>query len=944
MKRKLVSLALALIAVSFVVATTNSVVANEQTEQLSKTQSQVVSSQYKYHNYMQDFGQKNYATQSVSRQGTDYATTTGGNFEKLANGTLSWKDYGGSVTYQFNVTEAGQYRLSLDYAPLESINDYIELSLMIDDTVPFVEANTVLLEKPAKYSDVKKFDSRGNSMRAETELSMDFIHREIRDKSGQYNDPYEIYFTAGSHTVTFTAKRSDLLISKIELLPKKIIPTYAELTAEYTAKGYTLANDSITVQAEDVLLASNSFLGPQYNRTDANVEPSNPGKMVFNTAGGYDWQTDGQWMQWECNVKESGLYDLSFKTKQDYKSGMEVTRRLYIDDQIPCQEAAIMSFNFATKWGYVTPNKTEPFRVYLEKGTHTIRLEVVPGEIAESSRKLQAILLDLNDIYRQVVMITGVSPDANRDYQVDKEIPGLMDKITDCIKVLDDQANYLASAGGQGRSGTLEIDKLLLQMRSFVKKPETIPSRINGYKGNVDGLGAWINNLSWQPLDIDYFSFVGTNSKLPSANANFFKNVFFRVSVLVSSFFNDGTEETKKDGVRRDLTVWVALGRDQLQVVKQLADDSFNSKLGTNVNFNLVVQGITEAILAGSGPDVVLYAPSSDPVNLAMRGALAPLDTMNGFTETKNSDYFPPAFTPYEFNNHYYAMPLTQVYPMMFYRTDIFEELQIEPPKTWDDMYKIIPIIQRKNMNIGLPSTDATFANLLYQKGGTYYNENRSQTAFDSTVAIDAFTQYTRLFKDYALPLSFDFYNRFRNGTMPLAIIDYTEYNRLAVAAPEIKGMWKMVNIPYTENPDGSINRSVLASTGEAGFILDSCKNKDAAWEFLQWFCSAEVQGDFGRKIEALVGPAGRYPTANKNSLAKLPWLRNETEMLMEQWPYVIENPQIPGTYYVQRDLANAFRRVLLDDSEWLPREALDFYNKDMNREIKRKRDEFGLK
>ena len=49
----------------------------------------------------------------------------------------------------------------------------------------------------------------------------------------------------------------------------------------------------------------------------------------------------------------------------------------------------------------------------------------------------------------------------------------------------------------------------------------------------------------------------------------------------------------------------------------------------------------------------------------------------------------------------------------MFYRTDIFEELGIEPPETWEDLYRIIPVLQRNNMEIGLPYQQMDGQNLI---------------------------------------------------------------------------------------------------------------------------------------------------------------------------------------------------------------------------------------
>lgn len=51
--------------------------------------------------------------------------------------------------------------------------------------------------------------------------------------------------------------------------------------------------------------------------------------------------------------------------------------------------------------------------------------------------------------------------------------------------------------------------------------------------------------------------------------------------------------------------------------------------------------------------------------------------------------------------------------------------------------------------------------------------------------------------------------------------------------------------------------------------------------------------------------------------------------------------PQVPGGYYVDRNLTNAFRRTVFYNRNY--REALLEYNREIQLEITRKRREFGL-
>ena len=203
------------------------------------------------------------------------------------------------------------------------------------------------------------------------------------------------------------------------------------------------------------------------------------------------------------------------------------------------------------------------------------------------------------------------------------------------------------------------------------------------------------------------------------------------------------------------------------------------------------------------------------------------------------------------------------------------------------------------------------------------------------------FSRFTSLFTDYGLPISYDFYNRFRSGEMPIAIADYTEYNRLAVSAPEIKNLWTMTHIPGTVQEDGTVNYTAVAGVGQCGMILKSSKQPEQAWKYLEWFTRNEQQVVFGRKIEMILGPSGRYATANKQAFFNLPWSQQQAMKLDEQWKQVVELRQVPGTYYVQRDIQNAFRKVVLSGRN--PRETLENYQESMNVEIRRKRKEFHL-
>jgi ABC-type glycerol-3-phosphate transport system substrate-binding protein len=242
---------------------------------------------------------------------------------------------------------------------------------------------------------------------------------------------------------------------------------------------------------------------------------------------------------------------------------------------------------------------------------------------------------------------------------------------------------------------------------------------------------------------------------------------------------------------------------------------------------------------------------------------------------------------------------------MMFYRTDIFEELGLTPPKTWQEFEETVAQLQTKNMQVGISDL---FTTHLMQKGINVYNEDLSQTNFDKPEAVEAFEHSMQYFTHTGLPDVFDFYNRFRSGEMPMGIQDISQYNMLSAAAPEIKGLWEMVPIPGTETEDGSVICTEPGSASSAAVLFKKAKDNPGAWEFIRWWAGAEAQSRYGNDLEMILGTAARYMTANKQAIRALPWSNKELGNIFAQWDQVKGIPTIPASF--TRARASSFVQV----------------------------------
>ena len=160
--------------------------------------------------------------------------------------------------------------------------------------------------------------------------------------------------------------------------------------------------------------------------------------------------------------------------------------------------------------------------------------------------------------------------------------------------------------------------------------------------------------------------------------------------------------------------------------MKRIIDSDFKLKHDISVDLKLVQNAsVLSALIAGKGPDVVLEMLAANPVDYAVRNALVDLKQFKNYDEVSER-FYASAIEPFSFNGGVYALPEKQSFPMLFYRTDVLEELNIDIPKTWKDVAVCLTELTNANMEFGVSCADAdstlsTMAMFLYQNNGELY-------------------------------------------------------------------------------------------------------------------------------------------------------------------------------------------------------------------------------
>ena len=1009
----------------------------------------------RYSDYIEDYSTVPDATDTIEIDVTQYDTeksegrifvveddtvTIDGESRKAA--TVITTDEG-KLIYDIEVPSSALYSITVEYYPIveyipedgsekvKGNSATIERILLIDGKIPFNEARYMNFTRvwtdieDEYYNRVErtfKKDINDNEMRPVKTESPEWRSQTLYDSQGFYRDPFKFYLKEGSHTIGFESASEPLKIARITLHPATDLISYDEYLELHKDAPKVSSDVKVYINAETPLKTSEQVIYAMNDRTSAVTEPQSTSATLLNTIGGNGgdkWKISGQWIQWDFEVPETGMYYIIPRFKQTVNAGLFSSRSVKIDGEYPFEEAKLLQFKYQSDWQTRPLNDDETdFMFYLEKGRHTIELEAVLGKMADILQTIDASNNRLNEYYRKILMITGSDPDEYTDYGFAKLIPEVLRGMREESELLYDTSALLEETIGEKGENTVILDRIAYLLDLMGKDQDKIAANLSNYKSYIGSLGTWLLSTKSQPLQLDYIIVQSSeNKEVPRANAGFFQAIGHEIGSFIMSFFVDYNSmgaSTKFDANdANSIEVWITTGRDQATIMRQMVDDSFTAEYGVSVNLKLIAAGtLLPATLAGVGPDVSM---DLDPVGYGIRNAVIPLnyfentdnymgDNVMGFSELKtlfNEEMFVPLtvldpdrreFIGEEYPIYdddaaefkvvngverngvvTYGIPSTLDFPMLFYRKDIFVELGLDVPQTWDDVTDVIRALSENQLEMGFAQTLAQIR--MYQSGVEwfkssydyeYYNDdtiNQSdreflrtigiETNLDSNEALDAFQRMTEWYTLYGEPVTYDFANRFRTGEVPIAVQNYTLYNQLKVFAPEINGLWEFVQLPGVEREDGTINHASPITVTSVMMMRDAVDDITAdqdvteslraqnSWKYLQWWMSTPTQERFGKEQVAIMGTAAKYNTANVEALKGQSWTAQEKKNLDQQYRSLKGTPMSPGNYIVARYTNFAFYNVV-DDGE-VASEAMLGYVDDINNELTRKRAEYGF-
>lgn len=866
--------------------------------------------------------------------------------DESGRGILDWNNESGWVDWTFTVDQAGWYELHLDYKALPGSGSSVIRGVMIDGRYPFQESERIELErmwKDAKYP----YDRNeiGMQMRPQQTELTEWTDKAVSDFSAS-SRPLLYRLEKGQHTLRLSGERGALAIRQIYFRTQHSIASYSE---------YVKAQPAITEQekwykqTEAEQFQRKSSLSIQTDRwSEPYISPDPKGRITYNVLGGNRWKLPGEWVEWSIDVPTDGWYVIDLKNFQNYRSGFKAYRTIEVDGKVPFQELLHYGIGYHKEFEIAAISDTEgtPYQFYLPKGSHTIRMTSDASVMQPILIALKDTLAQIADFDRHIRLITGnysksasdANMDASRTWDMKKYDPNAgktLQSLIDRLKLIRDYINRMNERDSDLAQAITSSLSILEEMRADVNE---VPNKVNDFSTIQANIGTWMSTLTQQPLLLDYLVVRTPGTKTGLKEPTALSRIPYSIADFGRSFYMDyDLAEKKKDGA---LTIWVGRGRDYVDQLRELVNQDFTSKTGIQVNINLMPNPnmLILGNAAGDVPDFALGVAEATPADFAMRNAVEDLSSYPGYADVLKR-FIPGVTRALTYNGGTFGLPEVQNFQLLFYRSDILENLGLKVPDTWDDVFDILPTLQENGMTMNFPKGD--FATLFLENGASPYTVDGLKSSLFSDSGQKAFKQWTELFTKYNLPIDIPaFFQHFRDGDIPIGISDFNTYVQLQVAAPEITGHWKIAPLPGIKQSNGEVSRWSPQGLSTA-MIMKKSEKKDEAWEFLKWWTSADVQSKYAEDMESYYGIEYRWNTANVDAMKSLSWPSQDLKAIQEQARWAANLPNVPGYYFLGREMDFAWNKTVFDGVP--ANESLEEANLSLQREMDRRQRNFGI-
>ena len=349
------------------------------------------------------------------------------------------------------------------------------------------------------------------------------------------------------------------------------------------------------------------------------------------------------------------------------------------------------------------------------------------------------------------------------------------------------------------------------------------------------------------------------------------------VAVLVTAAFgltacaggsSGGDDNGDVSAKGETLDVWIMEGTNpDSDAFFDEVGDAFTKETGAKLNVEFVQWAdahdrFVTSIAGGTTPDVA-ETGTTWTAEFADAGALAPI---GDYVDDENlgDDLVEGLVTSGTYDDELYGMPWYAGVRSLVYRSDIFEELGLAAPTSWDEIVaagEAIKAAHPEMMAFAVPG-DAEFGVYpwVWGAGGEVATKDGDEWAsgLDSPESQEGIQFYT----DLALKHGFssagattwketDVLDNFAQGNVAMALMGSWTPAAIVEKNAELEGKFAATPIP---GKDGGIAPSVLG--GSHLSMFNTADNPDLAWEFIKLMTTGDFAAQWGDETGYFPGQA----------------------------------------------------------------------------------------
>lgn len=388
-----------------------------------------------------------------------------------------------------------------------------------------------------------------------------------------------------------------------------------------------------------------------------------------------------------------------------------------------------------------------------------------------------------------------------------------------------------------------------------------------------------------------------------------FKKLFISASIILCSLLmtacsskeGESNEKLKDGELAGDIVMWHSFTQGpRLESIQKSADEFMKDNPKVNIkietfSWNDFYTKWTTGLASGNVPDISTALPNQ-VMEMINSDAIVPLnDTIEDIGKERFNE---TALDEAKVNDNYYSVPLYAHAQVMWVRTDLLKEHDIEVPKTWNELYEASEKLTKDGIygtSVPLGTNDVMgirFLNYYVRSAGGSLLTEDLKANLTSDIAQDGIKYWVKMYENVSPKDSLNF-NVLQQATLFYQGKTAFDFNTgfhiggIEANSPQLLESIDAYPIPKVNENDEDYG---IETTNTPIVVWKDSKHQDVAKSFMKYLFKDENYVEFLNST-----PVGMLPSID--GITELPeYKNNDTREKFQHAEKVILNAMEKGT------------------------------------------------